>query len=83
MDPAQMRAAMIAYLEGALEFAEEIKDGVTAKSSFYSLTTTILPSPRARSKRPIRAETRAKLIASIAKGRQSPGFIKALHPDLG
>jgi hypothetical protein len=70
MDPAQMRAAMIAYLEGALEFAEEIKDGVTAKSSFYSSTTTILPNPRARSTRPIRTETRAKLIASIAKGRQ-------------
>jgi hypothetical protein len=30
MEPAQMRGAMIAYLEGALEFAEEIKDGVTA-----------------------------------------------------
>ena len=30
MEPAQARAAMIAYLEGALEFAEKIEDGTTA-----------------------------------------------------
>jgi hypothetical protein len=30
VEAAQARAAMIAYLEGALKFAEEIKDGVTA-----------------------------------------------------
>jgi hypothetical protein len=30
MTAAQTRAAMIAYLEGALEFAEKIDDGTTA-----------------------------------------------------
>jgi len=30
MDATQTRGAMIAYLEGALEFAERIKDGATA-----------------------------------------------------
>jgi hypothetical protein len=30
MGPAQMRAAMIAYLEGAFEFAEKINNGTTA-----------------------------------------------------
>ena len=30
MDTIQTRAAMIAYLEGALAFAEQIKDGTTA-----------------------------------------------------
>jgi hypothetical protein len=30
MDEGQARAAMIAYLEGALQFAEQIKDAKTA-----------------------------------------------------
>jgi hypothetical protein len=30
MDKIQIRTAMIAYLEGALKFAEEINDGTTA-----------------------------------------------------
>jgi hypothetical protein len=30
MDTTQARTAMIAYLEGALEFAEQIEDGATA-----------------------------------------------------
>jgi hypothetical protein len=30
MTAAQARAVIVSYLEGALEFAEEIKDGMTA-----------------------------------------------------